>query len=184
MDFTGFNNIKTIISWAMLACTLSAQAQWQFITKDADVTQNVQDMIFPVVYEESTCQLSFVVDDLVTQEVVISNIQGCQQPHYLLLDDQRYELPTGFLLTINTSNHLFTGSGILGNCSGQPQRSINGGTMMLEVDGQVFEAVAQSIFLKNNATYFRYESATGDISCSLGVQQSNLFDALFVGDFE
>jgi hypothetical protein len=165
-----------------------AESQWEFLVNNSGSTQTTLQMQMPVTYAETTCQfdfLGFYMGDW--NPVQINNTLGCGLPHVLLLDGYRYELPMGFTLNITADEHQYTGAFSLGPCYSVSGNPINTGAPGLLAGGQAIQFVPsrlQHVFYRDGETYFHYESTNGDIRCQQGSPQPNLFDAVFLGDFE
>jgi hypothetical protein len=178
----------TISLMILLLTCQAVDAQWEYRVYDQGSLQQIQDLSMPVRYRESLCQFSFLATDMGVQELVlIENTQGCQQPHILLLDGYRYTLPPGFTLTMHADSHQITGTGILGSCKTTSGLPISSSDPVLMIDGQFIEYQYNQrirIFHRYGETYFSYESANGDVVCSNGTLQPNLFDPIYLSTFE
>ena len=188
MDVKHIHRYQLISLMLLVGLSVPVNAQWDFVLKNFGNPQSTLPMDFPMAYAESTCQFETTVfDQGQWVSAVVENNFGCNQPHILILDGYRYSLPVGFTLTMTDTNHLYLGAISLGTCRTRSGNPITSGTPSLTLDGlsiQFRSDRKQNVFYLDGATHFQYHSVDGDIVCTEGTPQANVYNAIFMEDFE
>ena len=163
-------------------------AQWEFQQTDNGQVTETSLLSFPITYDETNCEFTFTTNqDGANNNITVSNPLGCNNPHYLVLDDHQYLLPDGFSLTMDNVPYVVTGTVNLGTCSRLSGLPISSGTPDITINGESYKFSIQSeqlFYTRQGATYFQFDSFDDDIICTSGQPFVHPDDLIFKGGFQ
>jgi len=181
-------NNRLIHTLALLWFSGPLLAQWEFQQTDNGQVTEVSLLSFPVTYNETNCEFTFSTNQNgEINNITISNPLGCNNPHYLVLDDHQYQLPDGFTVTMDDVQFEFTGVINLGVCSRLSGLPISSGFPDVQLNGDSYKIDIQSdqlFYTRQGSTYFQFDSFDDDIFCTSGQPFIHPDDLIFRGGFQ
>lgn len=180
--------ILILLIATLLMLSKTAQSQWNFETETNGNIGLSTLLNFPINYNDTTCQFTFSVNNNGSQDdVVIANSLGCGNTHWVIMDQYKYPISSGFNFNFYESGYGTAQLIDLGSCSTLTDNPILRDSPSLILGSEIFQInpfYKHQIFVENGETYFQFRSANADIYCTNGELYDLAFVLIFAGGFE